>query len=94
MSNPGNKRRHRALAGASPSSDRSVVPATVSGAANPFSLDHRGVSVQRTKGSVVNNGGNMMQGTFPTVGVAIPFLMKLGMCCRDGNVPTPLAPKD
>ena len=86
MSNPGNKRRHRALAGSSPSSDESL--------ASSFSLDHRGVSVQRTKGSVVNNAGNMMYGTFPTVGVALPFLMKLGMCCRNGKVPPPLAPKD
>ena len=87
MSNPGNKRRHRALAGSSPSSDESL-------ASGSFSLDHRGVSVQRTKGSVVNNAGNMMYGTFPTVGVALPFLLKLGMCCRDGKVPAPLAPKD
>ena len=94
MSNPGNKRRHRALAGASPSSDGSVVPATVSGSANPFASNGRGGDVKRTKGSVVNNGGNMMQGTFPTVGVSVPFLLKLGMCCSNGKTSSPLAPKD
>ena len=87
MSNPGNKRRHRALAGSSPSSDESL--------ASVFTTDSNGLfGVLRTKGSVVNNAGNMMQGTFPTVGVSLPFLMKLGMCCSNGKVSNPLARKD
>jgi hypothetical protein len=78
MSNPGNKRRHRALAGAAPSSDGSIAWKTGSTAADKaiqaLQSDHNGVSVQRTKGSVINNGGNMMMGTYPKIGMSLGFL--------------------
>ena len=79
MSNPGNKRLQRAMYGASPSSDGSLVTnaATIGGGRG------RG-NVQRTKGSVINNGGNMVMGTYSTVGVSLPFLLKLSACCKPG----------
>ena len=79
MGRPGNKRLQRAMYGASPSSDGSLVtnPATIGGG--------RGrADVQRTKGSVINNGGNMMMGTYSTTGVSLPFLLKLSACCKPG----------
>ena len=92
MSNPGNKRRHRALAGAAPSTN---LQDSDNGIAQNDISDRNGLfTVQRTKGSVINHGGNMMQGTFPTVGVSVPFLMKLGMCCSNGKVSTSAARKD
>ena len=77
MGRPGNKRLQRAMYGASPSSDRSLSTNMIGGG--------RGrANVQRTVGSVINNGGNMMMGTYPTVGVGLPFLLKLSGCCKPG----------
>ena len=80
MSNPGNKRLQRAKHGAAPSSDGTLATTHIGAGRG------RG-DVQRTKGSVVNNAGNMMQGLFPTVGKSLPFLLKLEYCCRPGRVP-------
>ena len=77
MGRPGNKRLQRALYGASPSSDGSLVTD-----ADLIGGGRGRANVQRTKGSVINNGGNMMMGTYPTVGVALPFLLKLSACCK------------
>lgn len=75
MGRPGNKRLQRAMYGASPSSDGSLSSNMIGGG--------RGrANVQRTVGSVINNGGNMMMGTYPTVGVGLPFLLKLSGCCK------------
>lgn len=75
MGRPGNKRLQRAMYGASPSSDASLSTNMIGGG--------RGrANVQRTVGSVINNGGNMMMGTYPTVGVGLPFLLKLSGCCK------------
>ena len=77
MGRPGNKRLQRAMYGASPSSDGSLSSNMIGGG--------RGrANVQRTVGSVINNGGNMMMGTYPTVGVGLPFLLKLSGCCKPG----------
>ena len=82
MGRPGNKRLQRAMYGASPSSDGSLSTNMIGGG--------RGrANVQRTVGSVINNGGNMMMGTYPTVGVGLPFLLKLSGCCKpDASVQT------
>ena len=82
MGRPGNKRLQRAMYGASPSSDGSLSTNMIGGG--------RGrANVQRTVGSVINNGGNMMMGTYPTVGVGLPFLLKLSGCCKpDAKVQT------
>ncbi len=77
MGRPGNKRLQRAMYGASPSSDGLL-------AANNIGGGQGKADVQRTKGSVINNGGNMMMGTFPTVGVRLPFLNMLSGCCKPG----------
>lgn len=87
MGRPGNKRLQRALYGASPSAEEgSVVTFT-------YFSNGREYTKTRLAGSVTNNGGNMMMGTYPTVGVGLPFLLKLSACCKpgakvqDGNVP-------
>ena len=77
MSNPGNKRLQRARYGASPSSDGALSTTNIGGGQGK-------ANVQRTKGSVINNGGNMMMGTFPTIGVRLPFLNMLSGCCKPG----------
>ena len=61
--------------GASPSSDGSLSTNMIGGGRGK-------ANVQRTVGSVINNGGNMMMGTYPTVGVGLPFLLKLSGCCK------------
>lgn len=71
MGRPGNKRLQRAMYGASPSSDGSLVTnaATIGGG--------RGRAVvQRTKGSVINNGGNMISGLYPRIGMGLGFLRR------------------
>ena len=68
MGRPGNKRLQRALYGASPSSDGSMATLKISGG--------RGRTVQRIKGSVINNGGNMMSGLYPRIGMGLAFLRR------------------
>ena len=80
MGRPGNKRLQRALYGAAPSSDGTRVTDTdIIGGGRGRS------NVQRIKGSVINNGGNMVMGTYPTVGVSLPFLLKLSGCCKPND---------
>ena len=70
MGRPGNKRLQRALYGASPSSDGSMATSKISGG--------RGrTDVQRIKGSVINNGGNMIGGLYPRIGMSLGFLRKI-----------------
>ena len=78
MGRPGNKRLQRALYGASPSATE--------GKAVQFTYFSNGreYTKSRLAGSVINNGGNMMMGTYPTVGVGLPFLLKLSGCCKPG----------
>ena len=73
--NPGNKRLQRARHGAAPSSSGglSLMP------------NGRGGSVAVTNGSVINNGGNMKFGLYPTVGVGLDFLLKIDACCKPGS---------
>ena len=78
MSNPGNKRLQRAKYGASPSATegRSI--------AFTYFSNGREYTKSRLAGSVINNGGNMIMGTYPTVGVGLPFLLNLSACCKPG----------
>ena len=80
MSNPGNKRKQRAMHGAAPSS-------SLQGETITTVVNGRTITVTRQNGSVINNGGNMKFGLFPAVGKSMPFLLKLNECCRDGRVP-------
>ena len=72
--NPGNKRLQRARHGAAPSSAGGVSRLP----------DGKGGFVTVTNGSVLNFGGNMKFGLFPTVGVPLSMLLKLDDCCRPG----------
>ena len=78
MSNPGNKRLQRAKYGSSPSATEGETVTTT------YRSNGREYTVTRQTGSVLNNGGNMEMGTFPTVGVPLPFLLKLSACCKPG----------
>lgn len=80
MGRPGNKRLQRALYGASPSSDGTLVKN-----ADLIGGGRGRANVERITGSVINNGGNMIMGTYPTVGVSLPFLLKLSACCKPGD---------
>ena len=79
MSNPGNKRLQRAKYGASPSTREGDTVTTT------YRSNGRTYTVNRQTGSVLNNGGNMEMGTYPTVGVGMPFLLKLSGCCKPGS---------
>ena len=79
MGRPGNKRLQRALYGASPSATEGSVVTTT------YRSNGRTYTATRLQGSVMNNGGNMMMGTYPTVGVGMPFLLKLSGCCKPGD---------
>tara|TARA_B110001450_G_scaffold224613_1_gene222310 strand:+ start:302 stop:559 length:258 start_codon:yes stop_codon:yes gene_type:complete len=69
MGRPGNKRLQRALYGAAPSSNGVMASKTIGGG--------RGrADVQRIKGSVINNGGNMMSGLYPRIGMGLAFLRR------------------
>tara|TARA_Y100000591_G_C21847476_1_gene709521 strand:+ start:2781 stop:3536 length:756 start_codon:yes stop_codon:yes gene_type:complete len=78
MGRPGNKRLQRALYGASPSAEKG------SSVTFTYFSNGRKYTKSRLAGSVVNNGGNMIMGTYPTVGVGLPFLLKLSGCCKPG----------
>jgi hypothetical protein len=84
MGRPGNKRLQRAMYGASPSSDGSM--ATDPNAAGLISGGDGRADVQRIKGSVINNGGNMIGGLYPKIGMSLGFLRKIHAtppnCCK------------
>tara|TARA_B000000475_G_C16005041_1_gene450527 strand:+ start:364 stop:642 length:279 start_codon:yes stop_codon:yes gene_type:complete len=73
MTNPGNKRKQRAMHGAG-------------GRGNDGGLTqqpaHGDRTVAVTNGSVINNGGNAKFGLYPTVGVSVGFLNLLASCCQ------------
>ena len=73
--NPGNKRLQNALYGRN------------AGVANGVTSlpDGKGGTVTVTNGSVINYGGNMKFGLYPTVGVSLAFLLQLQNCCPPGS---------
>ena len=76
--NPGNKRLQNALYGRN------------AGVANGVTTlpDGKGGTVTVTNGSVLNYGGNMKFGLYPTVGVGLQFLLNLQNCCPPGSTMT------
>jgi len=79
MSNPGNKRLQRAKYGASPSA---VEGSTTT---NTHFTNGREMSVSRQTGSVINNGGNMMSGLYPRIGMGLGFLRRTRVAEDCGN---------
>ena len=73
--NPGNKRLQRALYGRNPGVPNGTTQMP----------DGKGGTITVTNGSVMNFGGNMKFGLYPTVGVGLDFLLKLDDCCRPGS---------
>ena len=73
MTNPGNKRKQRAMHG-------------IGGRGADGKQSHQPAHGDRTvvvsNGSVINNGGNAKFGLYPTVGVSIGFLNMLASCCK------------
>ena len=72
--NPGMKRLQRARYGAAPGSNGGVTELP----------DGKGGTITVTNGSVLNFGGNMKFGLFPTVGAPLSLLLKLDECCKPG----------
>ena len=68
-----NMRKRQALYGRAPSAD----PNTIVTCTDPNS----GVVTKFPAGSMINNGGNMKFGLYPTVGVSVGFLNLLSNCC-------------
>lgn len=70
----GGQRKQNALYGWAPSSGGSATTQRQNG---------KGGYLTVTAGSVINNGGNMKHGLFPTVGVSVGFLNQLNNCCSN-----------
>ena len=66
------KRKQNALYGWAPSADSSNTTDNDNG---------RGSTIKVGEGSVINNGGDMKHGLFPTVGVSVAFLNQITHCC-------------
>ena len=69
-------RKQNALYGSAPSSDLGVTTLP----------NGKGGTVTVTNGSVINYGGNMKFGLYPTVGVGLAFLLQLSNCCPPGSM--------
>tara|TARA_B100001063_G_scaffold230355_1_gene243409 strand:- start:9075 stop:9857 length:783 start_codon:yes stop_codon:yes gene_type:complete len=88
MSNPGNKRRQRAMHGSSPSAVEGETVTTT------FRSNGRDYTVSRQTGSVINNGGNMKSGLYPRIGMSLGFLRRTratedcGACVANEDVPS------
>jgi len=74
MGRPGNKRLQRAMYGASPSS--TGVMTTDPNNTGIISGGRNRADVQRIRGSVINNGGNMIFGLYPRIGMSLGFLRR------------------
>ena len=76
MTNPGNKRKQRAMHG-------------IGGRGADGKLTQQPAHGDRTvavsNGSVINNGGNAKFGLYPTVGVSVGFLNLLSNCCANNQ---------
>tara|TARA_B110001454_G_C12709056_1_gene429889 strand:- start:117 stop:437 length:321 start_codon:yes stop_codon:yes gene_type:complete len=68
----GGQRKQNALYGWAPSEGASGTESRPNG---------KGGYKTVTKGSVIDNGGNMKHGLFPTVGVSVAFLNLITQCC-------------
>ena len=88
MSNPGNKRRQRAMYGSSPSAVEGETVTTT------FRSNGRDYTVSRQTGSVINNGGNMQSGLYPRIGMSLGFLRRTratedcGACVANEDAPS------
>ena len=71
------QRRRNALHGYAPGAD----PTKTTTCVDPLT----GRKYTTPAGSVINNGGNMKFGLYPTVGVSVGFLNILSNCCRHAN---------
>ena len=71
------QRRRAALHGYAPGSDPSKTTTCV----DPLT----GRKYSTPQGSVLNNGGNMKFGLYPTVGVSVGFLNLLSNCCANNQ---------
>jgi len=69
-------RKQNALYGYAPSSNLGVT--TLS--------NGKGGTITVTNGSVLNFGGTMKFGLYPTVGVGLDFLLQLQNCCPPGSL--------